>query len=162
MNVSESAQALLNSLWKDKTYPVDPVWIANELGISVKESDDLPDNISAAIIKDEGKDPVILLSANDSRNRKRFSCAHEIGHYIFHTNNKEKVYEYIDLRSGQSSAGTNPEEIFANQFAACLLMPEDEVKRLQKSGTPPFLIAQFFGVSEEAINIRLTNLHCNE
>lgn len=40
-------------------------------------------------------------------------------------------YEYIDLRGDHSSTGQNADEVFANQFAANLLMPADEVRRLK-------------------------------
>jgi Zn-dependent peptidase ImmA (M78 family) len=153
----KSANKLLEIVWKDRDFPVDPVWIAGELGLGVLETD-LPDEVNAAIIKDKGKDAIIALSSSDSKNRKRFSCAHEIGHYIYHMSRNDDQYQYIDLRSKESSNGSEPEEIFANQFAANLLMPENKVKELYKNNLPTFLIAQYFGVSDEAMNYRLKNI----
>jgi Zn-dependent peptidase ImmA (M78 family) len=37
-------------------------------------------------------------------------------------------------------------------------MPKEEVKRLAKANTPTFLMAQHFGVSDDAIRYRLKNL----
>ncbi len=157
MDAKTSANELLESIWGERGFPVDPVWIAAQLGLDVIETD-LPESVSGALIKDKEKDPVIVLSKSDSKNRKRFSCAHEIGHYADRLNQDGEQYEYVDLRGQQASAGTNPDEIFANQFAAALLMPEDEVKRLVKAGTATFLMAQHFGVSDDAIRYRLKNL----
>jgi Zn-dependent peptidase ImmA (M78 family) len=52
----------------------------------------------------------------------------------------------------------NWDEIFANKFAAALLMPKEEVERLEHDGLSPALLALKFGVSEEAMNFRLDNL----
>ncbi len=157
MDAKSSANELLESIWGERGFPVDPVWIAAQLGLDVIETD-LPESVSGALIKDREKDPIIVLSKSDSKNRKRFSCAHEIGHYADRLNQDGEQYEYVDFRGQQASAGTNPDEVFANQFAAALLMPEDEVRRLAKAGTPTFLMAQRFGVSDDAIRFRLRNL----
>lgn len=157
MNPEDIASELLNTLWAGRGFPVDPVQIAWELGLEVVETG-LPDNVSGALIKDEGKDPVIFLCHSDSKNRKRFSCAHEIGHYAYRLANNGDHYEYIDLRNALSAKGNNPEEIYANQFAAGLLMPANAVLNLHRQGTPAFLIAQHFGVSDDAIRFRLKNM----
>lgn len=157
MNPETDASELLNVLWRGKSHPVDPVQIARDLGLNVVEAD-LPENVSGALIKDTDKDPVIFLSKSDSNNRKRFTCAHEIGHYVYRLANNGSHYEYVDLRDDSSSRGDNNEEIYANQFAANLLMPAKAVKRLHSQGLPIFLIAQHFGVSDDAIRFRLKNL----
>ena len=157
MDAKTSASELLQSTWGDRGFPVDPVWIAGQLGLDVKEAV-LPPNVSGALIKDQDQDPVIVLSKSDSKSRKRFTCAHELGHYADRLNKDEAQYEYIDLRGDQSGTGMDPDEIFANQFAAALLMPEDEVRRLARANMPAFLMAQHFGVSDDAIRFRLKNL----
>lgn len=157
INPKESAKKLLESTWIGRGMPVDPVFIATELGVDVLEAE-LPEDIWGALIKDEDKDPIIVLSVNDSKNRKRFTCAHELGHYAYRLATDGNKYEYIDLRGNHSSTGNDPEEIFANQFAASLLMPETEVKKLVYQQLPKFLMAQHFGVSDDAIRFRLKNL----
>jgi len=128
------------------------------MGLRVLDAD-LPDNVSGALLKQIGEDPVILLNRTDSRNRKRFSCAHELGHYASRVmGSRAEHYEYIDLRGVESGAGTNPDEIYANQFAAELLMPEDKMRELHRQGHSPLSIAQFFAVSDDAIRFRLNNL----
>ena len=49
--------------------------------------------------------------------------------------------------------------MFANSFAANLLMPESVVEELHKQGFPDFRMAQKFGVSREAMQFRLENLN---
>jgi Zn-dependent peptidase ImmA (M78 family) len=157
MTPKESAQIILNQIWGNKGFPVDPVRIAHKLGIKVIETN-LPDEVFGGLIKEKGKDPVIVISKTDSLNRKRFSCAHELGHYLRHVGKGDDSYEYIDLRNTLSSTGNDKEEIFANQFAACLLMPEDEMRKHYKKDLPSIILAQYFSVSDDAINFRLKNL----
>lgn len=156
MNAKEAAESLLNYAWYSGVFPVDPVQIAKKLEIEVFDMD-LSSNVSGALIKEQGRDPVIILSESDNKNRRRFSCAHELGHYAHRMLNDGDHYEYIDLRSELSSQGSNAEEVFANQFAANLLMPESEVRKALKE-VPAFLLAQHFGVSDDAMNFRLRGL----
>lgn len=156
MTPQEAAEILLVNAWENDKFPVDPVHLAKHLGISVVTME-LPNNVSGALIKEQDNDPVIVLSQNDSVNRWRFSCAHELGHYVDRTVHNGDHYEYIDLRSELSSQGSNKEEVFANQFAANLLMPEEAVRKTHQS-MPVFLLAQHFGVSDDAMNFRLKTL----
>lgn len=62
-------------------------------------------------------------------------------------------------RDTLSAAGTDPEEIYANAFAANLLMPEYEVRRLRRGKRASDLdLALRFGVSREAAKRRLADL----
>jgi Zn-dependent peptidase ImmA (M78 family) len=156
-----TADDLRLAIWKDRAFPVDPVTMAKTLGIQVLETT-LPEKVSGAIIKRTGQSPIIVVNRADSRNRKRFSIAHELGHYVYkmlYNGNDDTAFEWIDYRDVSSSAGTDKEEVFANRFAANLLMPEkpvtDEAKR---TGRNAILLALYFGVSAEAINIRLKDL----
>ncbi|MGH7564044.1 MAG: ImmA/IrrE family metallo-endopeptidase [Gemmatimonadota bacterium] len=148
------AGILRRTTWGDRI-PVDPVRIALDLGFEVRRTT-LPQNVSAALIKKRGHDPVIVIEDRDSDNRKRFSVAHELGHYILNAGDEE--IERIDYRDTLASEGAERDEIYANKFAAELLMPEDEVKGMWESGDPPWLMAQKFGVSAEALRYRLINL----
>lgn len=157
MNAQQAATYLFESVWGSCGLPVDPVLVARSLGIDVVETR-LPENVSGAIIKDKDKDPVILLCKTDSNSRKRSTCAHEIGHYAYCSIYDVDHYEYVDLRGNSSGAGFGPEEIYANQFASELLMPSQEVYRFAQYGLPTFLIAQNFGVPDDAIKSRLRGL----
>ena len=156
---SQAADEIRRGVFGGTVFPVDPVSIASKLGIKVLETD-LPDNVSGAIFKDKEKDPVIVVHHEDSDQRKRFSCAHEIGHFIYRLKNEENdgEYDYVDLRGERSRTGLNKEEIFANQFAATLLMPENEFLNLVKKGKDSVLISLYFGVSPQAVKVRLENI----
>jgi Zn-dependent peptidase ImmA (M78 family) len=149
------ADALRLEVW-GLTFPVDPVQIARKLGIDVRQAA-LSEKISGALVKKKGEDPIILLNANDYLSRRRFACAHELGHYVSHKDGPEE-YEYIDLRDTiWSSAGANPDELFAKAFAANLLLPQDEIRRLDALEYTPSQMACYFGVSADAVRFRLKN-----
>jgi Zn-dependent peptidase ImmA (M78 family) len=164
----QDAERLLRRVWgvpgePGFRLPVDPIRIARQLGIEVY-TNRLGDNIAAVLAKEPGQDPVIVLNAGDSKNRQRFSCAHELGHYVRRTNAAAidpvtfdtNDYEYTDYRSSLSSTGKDYDEVYANGFAAALLMPEAEItKRLH---TSPVDLALTFDVSQEAIQVRLSSL----
>jgi Zn-dependent peptidase ImmA (M78 family) len=154
-DAESAAGELLDDCW-DGVLPVDPVRVAQSLGVKVLDVY-LNEDVSGALVKEQGADPSILLNANDSRNRKRFTCAHELGHFIRRTEQPEK-YEYVDYRDARSSTGTVEEEKFANSFAANLLMPKFLVEELHRQGLPDFRMAQRFGVSRESMQYRLENL----
>jgi Zn-dependent peptidase ImmA (M78 family) len=136
--------------------PVDPVSIARAAGLRVLDAS-LDENTLGALIKQPGQDPTILLNGNDSENRKRFTCAHEIGHFVRRSEETDE-YTTIDLRNPLSATGEDPEEVYANEFAACLLMPEDDVRRLVKMGLDDLEMSIRFRVSREAMQYRLKNL----
>lgn len=157
MDATTTAQTVRAEIWEPRGFPVDPAWIAHQMGLRVLDAD-LPERVSGALLKEVGEDPVVLLNRMDSKNRKRFSCAHELGHYAYRMMNGADHYEYIDFRDELSKAGVNQEEIYANRFAAELLMPEDEVRQLYHEGKPSLLIARYFGVSDDAVRIRFKTL----
>ena len=137
-----------------RRFPVDPVRIARGLGINVVDVP-LGGDVAGALVKEAGTDPLIMLNETDNANRKRFTTAHELGHFVRHT---DEEYEYIDRRDTLSSLGQDPEEIYANAFAANLLMPEKDVKRLHGDDVTDYEMALRFGVSREAMRFRLVNL----
>lgn len=149
------AARILRASW-GTAIPVEPVAIAHELGIRVLEAQ-LDGNTLGALLKEPQEDPTILLNQQDSRNRRRFTCAHELGHYV-RRSAESNEYARVDLRDRRSSTGEDPEEIYANEFAACLLMPEDEVKNLDELGLDDLEMALRFKVSREAMKFRLVNL----
>jgi Zn-dependent peptidase ImmA (M78 family) len=155
-----AAVNLLKAVWSPKLseaqLPIDPVFVANRLGISVYDAG-IDNSVSGMLVKRAGSDPIIYLNAQDSSNRRRFTCAHEIGHYVKRASDNEESFEYVDRRDGRSSWGTDPEERYANSFAASLLIPRDLVVDRHGTFTAGGLAAMF-GVSLEAMNNRLRNL----
>jgi Zn-dependent peptidase ImmA (M78 family) len=112
--------------------------------------------VSAVIVANAGEKPTIYVSSNDHLNRQRFSCSHEIGHYIRRIAAGATEFGFVDRRDDLSSKGTHPEERWANQFAAALLMPADVLRTItfRQAGE----LARLFGVSEAAMKYRLSNL----
>ena len=83
--------------------------------------------------------------------RDRFTIAHELGHYILHSNCGEKKIHATRF-------GSDRKEWEANWFAAGLLMPTSLFTELySKEGIKePFHLASIFLVSIPAINVRIT------
>lgn len=153
LKATPAAEEVLAEHW-GRSIPVDPACIAQKLGVDVVSAYLDPD-VAGAIEKRSGRAAKIILSESDHPNRKRFTCAHEIGHFVDHDDGD---YEYVDYRDGTASTGVDERERFANAFAAALLMPEDAVKRFHEDGRHERAMAREFGVSEAAMVNRLKNL----
>jgi Zn-dependent peptidase ImmA (M78 family) len=153
------ATNLIKRVWPGGSgnLPIDPVYIAQKLGIRVYTAN-LDEGVAGLLVKGAGQDPEIYLSREDSQNRQRFTCAHELGHYVSRSTDDTRSWAYIDRRDELASRGTNKDEIYANDFAASLLMPRTEVLRLHAAGLNPASLAVTFKVSLEAINNRLSKL----
>jgi Zn-dependent peptidase ImmA (M78 family) len=161
--VEEAANDLLRSRWREDlatcTLPVDPFQIARALGLKIVRVPLEPD-VSGMLAKHPGQDPVVYINVSDSEVRQRFSCAHEIGHYIKRGSliADGDEWGYIDRRGPAAARGDNPEEIYANQFAAALLMPEERVKSFMEARASIVSMALQFNVSLEAMAHRIDNL----
>lgn len=151
----KDAAGLLQATW-GAAIPVDPVAIARTAGLRVLEAQ-LDENTLGALVKQPGRDPTILLNESDSENRRRFTCAHELGHFVRRSEEADE-YTRVDLRNSLSTTGEDPEEVYANEFAACLLMPESEVRSFALAGMSDLEMAIRFRVSREAMQFRLKNL----
>lgn len=151
----EAAGQVLDAYWDLNKFPVDPFAIAEEYGAEVHRAD-LPEDYEG-LFRPAGQQyrrPQIWIDTDVSYNRQRFSCAHELGHLV-----EDGETTQIDRRRDSiSSEGTDPHEIYANAFAAELLMPGYVVRRLRKLRAPTTELARFFGVSGVAMQNRLKNL----
>lgn len=160
-NPVAEAREVLNTHWADSggnlRFPVDPVKIARQMGAEVYIADLAP-GVSGQLEADE-LGQTILLSADNGPTRQRFTCAHEIGHLV-DRDKRGGPPVFTDYRDGRSAAGTHAAEIYANQFAAELLMPCDQVRKLAGEGWETDQMASRFGVSQAAMEIRRSNLRC--
>jgi Zn-dependent peptidase ImmA (M78 family) len=143
--------------------PVPVVEIAKKLGITISEVV-MPDfqgiKPSGILNKNQGTWTILLNNA-DSSVRKRFTIAHEIGHYLLHSTESSLILD--DFPAGETFYRLgldDPKEKDANYFAACLLMPEDQIKNFWLSGEfkNPAELANRFNVSEVSITYRLKSL----
>ena len=110
---------------------------------------------------------VIGINALHPDVRQRFSIAHELGHLLLHEDTDLQVdqHAFVAFRDLASTTADDPKEVEANQFAATLLMPEDLLRQCVLDRDPDLdldaaitQLAQQFGVSEQAMTIRLTSL----
>lgn len=139
--------------------PVDPVMIARDLGVNVYQAP-MENKVSGMIARLEaGGDVDVILNSNHAPVRQRFTCAHELGHYVDVVQsdpNGRKVF--VRKRDDLAACGTNADEIYANQFAANLLMPQREVTDMFRRGHDAIALSKIFGVSTQAMAHRLVNL----
>lgn len=125
--------------------PVNPVKVANSLGVKV-----LVDNSDTN--KNgwyDGITNIIYLNTDLPLEKKRFTVAHELGHHVMQHGTRKKY----------TNEDADPFEIEANRFAIALLMPVSVVrkcvfvKEMSVEG-----MADFFGVSERVVCVRLKQL----
>lgn len=159
----KQAQEVLEAQWLDPatpSYPVDPVVIARRLGINVYRVE-LPAGVSGYIVKrDPASAPDIFVNSEHAPVRQRFTVAHELGHYFKRKGmGPEFNTRYALKRDRLASCGTDDEEIYANQFAAALLMPNDIVVNLADSGLTLIEMARQLRVSLESLEYRLQKLN---
>lgn len=157
----QSATDVLASVYDHPAaLPIDPVVIARSLGVNVWQSA-LPNAVSGIITRTaEGGDVEAFINSEHAPVRQRFTTAHEIGHLIRHDTIHEPGAPFYYKRDALSACGVYEDEIYANQFAAALLMPEDQV-RIYARSHDEFGLARLFGVSLDAMRHRLTNLRVN-
>ena len=147
-----AALQLLNEGW-DGRLPVQPLQTAKVLKIGVAKVKLEPD-VAGYIERRDGR-TCIHLNRDDPESRQRFTCAHEIGHYMKHG---EGDFAYVDHRDKLSQEGVDPDEIYANTFAATFLMPEQAVKEFVDLRVGVKQMAAEFGVSKLAMKTRLESL----
>jgi len=140
---------------------------------------DLSDDISGLLIINDHS-AKIGINKKHADVRKRFTIAHELGHYCLgHSrkgsvflDNHEKTMSMRLYRNSESSTGENIQEQEANAFAASLLMPTqliaDEIDKYSfdltndlgssKKGDDIDNLAKSFKVSSQAMAFRLSGL----
>ena len=163
MSMERRAEQILVKAEIDTT-PVPVEKVAAHLGIKV-ELADLGEECSAVLVR-KGDRAVIGVNEDHHPNRRRFSIAHEIGHFVLHEGDTyvDKGYR-VNFRDLESGSGSKWEEMEANAFAAALLMPAKRVRDAFKQ--QPFeltsddcleMLAKMFKVSTQAMAYRLMNL----
>jgi Zn-dependent peptidase ImmA (M78 family) len=100
------------------------------------------------------EDFTIYLSPYSGERRARFTMAHELGHYILHSDLGK--HPIVIKRDGEN----NRIEWEANWFAAGFLMPSAEFKKLAGKGWSDAELGEHFDVSEAAVEIRRKALGC--
>jgi Zn-dependent peptidase ImmA (M78 family) len=144
--------------------PVPVLGIAQSYGIVVRFGP-LPDDLSGFLVHEEGK-TILGVNSRQAKPRQTFTLAHELGHFVLHPSVNFIDRKFIYFRDQRSATATDIREMQANDFAACLLMPERFIQAHLKDKTvdledDEFLaaLAKRFGVSTQALTYRLINLN---
>lgn len=151
-----NAQRVLDTFW-DGVLPIDPIRLARRLGADVYTAQ-LGDDVFG-MVRGTPSETTIYLDIDQSPVRMRFTCAHELGHYVERMDrdvSDESEFAEIDRRSDRNQG--NRIEIFANEFAGALLMPEDEFRRHAHHGKGNIELSKLFNVSLDAVKIRKMHL----
>lgn len=94
----------------------------------------------------------IKVSAFTGPVRDRFTIAHELGHFVLHSDRGQKPIKAARF-------GSNRVEWEANWFAAAFLMPEEAFRKVcAKYDNDPDLVAAHFVVSSKAAEVRMQAL----
>ncbi len=144
--------------------PVDVEDVARSLLVLwIDEADDLRNvpgapadmgRLSGLLIPHELTIWIDSTEAARSPARRRFTIAHEIGHFVLHAG-RSQASPMIHCR-GRDLKRSDSIEGEANSFAAALLMPDLLVEQeATSSGCNIPLLARLFGVSASAMRLRL-------
>lgn len=165
---------IVRQLLDDHNIQAPPVLVeelAQALGIRVQKKP-ADDTLSGFLIRDlKNHRAVIGVNSSHSENRRRFTVAHELGHFLLHETGRIYVDDVNNIfrvqhRDENSSKGENFEEKEANLFAAELLMPKKFLEKDLASLTTLNLLdeeelkklADSYKVSTQALTFRLAYL----
>jgi Zn-dependent peptidase ImmA (M78 family) len=140
---------------KVKSPPVDLLQILSTHGIAYEEVEDFPDTVDALIVED-GPKIYAAVNARQHPHRRRFSLAHELGHYFMHRDGMPEEPITIDNPPSDDlgAATKSPAEIEADLFAGELLVPLEMLKPHVQKGIPE--LSKLFLVSEQVISIAIS------
>ncbi|MCV7154340.1 ImmA/IrrE family metallo-endopeptidase [Mycolicibacterium pyrenivorans] len=147
------AEATARDFSKPGLFPVNVEGVAERMGVRI-EFAYLRDGVSGMIRSRPPEVPVIYVDATENEARQRFTIAHELGHYVERINQGQEDFAFIDERGTKYDL----HEFYADEFAGNLLMPADEIARMQRRGMTNLELAAYFGVSPAALNMRLKRL----
>lgn len=160
---------VLRSFYYDGQLDLDA--LCKHLKLDVFNFDFVDGQASGAIVREKGEDNwKIYVRTQDGSRRKRFTVAHEIGHFLSYQHGG-RSRAYIDehgaildkaIMMRVSTPSTDPQiwemEMEANELAGEMLMPEADVRSYVQEGKSIEQLADQFGVSESAVTVRLLNL----
>jgi Zn-dependent peptidase ImmA (M78 family) len=144
-------------LYNINSAPISLDLVCEKLGFKIIPYD-FPESISALFIIEEGI-KAIGVNKNHSPARKRFSIAHELGHFVSgHEDFNHEEVSHIDREKKYLNRFHRMEEE-ADEFAAEVLMPEFLLKNdyRELSGNIEKLAKKYL-VSQQAMTIQLLNL----
>ncbi len=154
---------LLHLLGEEPSIPIDIEKVLEALSIEHKSYDfsqfekelNNGDKILGAALTDND-DIIILYRENESKNRKRFTLAHELAHCCLNAQNLKDGH--IEFRSDQKLL--HDSEYNANVFAGKILIPKSQLMHEYNHMIAPLsdVLAKTFGVSTNVMEKRLEYL----
>lgn len=147
-----------------KSVPIDPEEVAERLNVDVvfaEFEEDVSAQVSGFIeFLDEtskgsdGKEARIFVNSDIHPRRQVFTIAHELGHFLMHKNwAQSEDYQLLPRENSYESDGKPAQEVEADAFAADLLVPLQELAKVDGKFNDREL-ANLFLVSEDVIRIR--------
>ncbi len=136
--------------------PIPIFVIAKKYGLGVRR--DHPVTNFSGLLSGSGGVGAFQLNPDDPITRQRFTCAHELGHFVLgHT---ASIPGELAARPVHISPDDvyDPIELAADAFAAEVLMPEADVRQHVSAGDSLGRMTRVFGVSEAAMRKRLAEL----
>jgi Zn-dependent peptidase ImmA (M78 family) len=151
------ARKLLTRLELTKP-PIAVEKIARRLGIKLIDHE-FDSNISSLLVC-KANQFIICVNKEHPLSRRRFSVAHEIGHFILHRDEAPYIDKDCEIYFRAANGGDDDKEVEANQFAAELLMPLTLIRQDLSTTPPPVAseLAKKYQVSEQAMTFRLASI----
>lgn len=150
--VARAVSLVLRRYWLDKSkgtysYPIDPVLIAQRLGLKVEA---YPAGAGHHMGELSGR--TIRYKRELPLPTQRIVIAHEIGHYVL-----GHGHAFYDSDENFDVLTPDEKERMANAFAIALLVPAPAIKYLvdKKGITDPELIKQVLAVPSSAVAIQM-------
>lgn len=144
---------VIDTYWNRGMLPIDPFKIATRAGIEINE---LPDGSRySGELTVRGDSATIFYNASEGELRKRFTVAHELGHYFL-----RHGHSFLDAADNFDLYTLSPREMLANSYASKLLMPAEYVRAVfwRRGITTLEGLCDYFDVSEIAMVNRLKQL----
>lgn len=175
-----TAEMLLEQLFQNnilsRAVPINVETICSHYNISI-EHKIYPDDTVGQIEfpPNDGSARIFINPFENSHiNRRRFTIAHELGHFFLHKDSTTDGFTDTTRTMSRTTSYWDPVESEANDFAARLLMPEEFILSEGKKVIENFKnvynqeripqdyfisnMAQIFNVSVQAMTYRLKNL----
>jgi hypothetical protein len=173
--IEERAEGFLTGvpsyIWDGASLPVPIEDIADSyLGLLVRDVEDLTSApgaphlvegqaLSGLLLPDRGEIWVNAQEARDWPPRRRFTIAHELGHWELHRHGGHGVYcrsSTVDVDDSPAAVAAPEPEEEANAFAAAVLMPARLIReQYTECGRDFMLLCQTFASSGAAMGRRL-------
>lgn len=148
--------------------PINIERAVRNLGITIIQNE-LEGDVSGYLFVSKDCQPIIGVNSKHPEVRRRFTIAHELGHFCLHVAGNSEI-SFVDKnfliinRDSRSELGIEIEEIEANFFAAEVLMPAVSLYRNLASYGPIDSdkiyekLGKEYNVSKDAIHFRLNFL----